>query len=177
MGVDIHVKITKYNPETNYFEPIELYRKRKPNEHEYNPITDEKIEKPSLFVKVPIYEGRNYEMFDGMKNGDEIDGYGCFPKEPIAMNSLEPNIKEEINRYKNIQGYYDFYEVNLADLENYLEEYPEVTDYDSKEEPGKKTNPIKYFVEDIKNYLTTYDSFEYYYTAHSYYKILFWFDC
>ena len=135
MGVDIHVKVLKYNEKDNLYHELKLYIKE---EDEYN--------------KVYIYNGRNREMFDGLTDRSYDEGYGYFPAtNGVRLNSLEPTIRKEI---EEAQEYcYGFRETTLADMKNYLNEHPEVLDYDahwdedtyakSFEEKPHKTNPIK----------------------------------
>ena len=182
MGTDIHVRVAKYHPETNLFHELELFRKRKPDEKEYDWKTGEELPWTE-YKKVYIELGRDYEMFDGMKHGDEQDGFGYFPWTSIAEASLEPSLKEEITKFKNTDGYFDFYEINLADMKNYLHSHPTVVDYESEEwdnwETGKpkplKDNPIKRLMEIVRGYIfNTEDTL---YDPDSYYKIIFFFDC
>ena len=62
------------------------------------PYTEEgeKIIDNPDFCKVPIYEHRNYEMFDGMRDGTKEDGYGYFPWTPIKYGCFSPELAKEL---------------------------------------------------------------------------------
>ena len=182
MGRDIHIHLTKLNKETNLYEELTLYKPGE--EYHYDEKGNKIIDNPN-FQKIPIYNGRNYEMFDGMKDGDETDGYGNFPWISIRLNSLEPNLKKEIEEKQGIQGYFDFYETTLADIKLYLNEHPTVVDYDAedweereeKEDPKpQKINPIKFLYENIYSYKYFADSDWWEDEPLSSYKVLFYFD-
>lgn len=171
MGVDIHFYITKYNTETNFFEEIKLYTRNKAGEYK----------------KVPIFYGRNYDMFDILTNKIIVDNV-TFPNMPIAYNSLEENIREKIKSFHSEEGEftgcYDFFEVNLADLKNYLNTCPTMINYDynSDEEESEdnkpyKSNVVKFLYDDIINYIKFADEFAFEFSPESYYKILYFFDC
>ena len=106
MGVDIHFYITKYNKEKNIFEEIALYTAG-----------------AGKYKKVPVFIGRNYDMFDILRNKIIIDNIE-FPYADIAYNSLEEKLKNTIEGYigkeGEFTGCYDFSEVNLADLKDYV---------------------------------------------------------
>ena len=168
MGVDIHVKVLKYNEEDNLYHELKLYTKEK----------DE-------YKKVYIYNGRNSEMFDGLMNRNCEDGYGYFPASRVRLNSLEPTIRKEIEEAQNYC--YGFSETTVADMKNYLNEHPEVIEYDTHwdeddfnkpfEEKPHKTNPIKYLYDEICEYIRFADwTFEFT-DRLSEYKIIFYFDC
>lgn len=183
MGRDIHIIVTKYNKTTRFYDEIKLFRNRKEDEFEYDGETGEKLPWTE-YKKIDVDVWRNYEMFDGMKSGD--GGYGIFPWVGIDFSSLEPKLAEELKKYHDNTRYgcYDFYEINLADMKNYVYTHPLVTDYDSDEwdnwEPGKekptKPNPISGMVEDIENYIYFFEDC-YRSEPDSCYKILFYFDC
>jgi len=182
MGIDIHVRVAKYNKETNLYDELVLY---KPGvEYHYDDEGNKIIDNPN-FQKVYIYNGvRNYEMFDGMKDGDKNDGYGNFPWTSVRFNSLEPSFREEIEKYSHYEGCYDFYETNLADMKNYLNDHPFVTDYDAdwmEYEQGKapkpeKKNPIQYLYEEICNYISFANEDWGWIELLSAYKVIFFFD-
>lgn len=168
MGVDIHVKICKYDEESNFYKEICLYR------------FSQRLNK---YIKIDPYDVRDYEMFEGMQNGDETDGYGTFPWRPILLNSLDPNLREEMQKEMDEAGVYGFHEISFPEIENYLFKHPYVTDYDSNEwdlyDEGKmpkpiKENPIKYFYKNCKYYadFATND----YFTFENDFKLLIWFD-
>lgn len=170
MGTDIHIRIAKYNKETNLFEEVELFRKATSKEIDWKKDTNG-------FMKIYLNAGRDYEMFEGMKDGDEIDGYGYFPWTPINYLSLEPSFAERIKEKVNSFGYYDFYEINLCEFNLYLKNHPKVINYDADrdEEDPWKENPLKSLFDDIESYLFIAD-YTYSWTPSSYYKVIFYFD-
>lgn len=176
MGVDIHVRVTKYDEKTNLYREISLFVKRRPEE-KYHPGTPD-------FVRVDPYSGRNYEMFEGMKDGDDTDGFGFFPWTGIKLNSYEEDFRNEIKEKMSSCGYYDFYEISLIEMENYLLKHPTVVDYDSElwaicdtvpNPKPMKENPIKDLYDDIHNYI--YFAEDGWVNSFSDYKIVFYFDC
>lgn len=183
MGVDIHIRVTKYNEKTNLYEELVLYMRGE--EYHYDNEGNKVIDNPD-FKRIPVYEGRNSEMFEGMLHGDEKDGYGDFPSFVIAFNSLEPKLRADIEEKKKIAGYYDFYELTLADMAFYLTKHGLVTDYNADwddYETGKapkplKVNPIKYLFDDICKYIEFAEGgWSNYYNELSRYKIIYYFDC
>ena len=109
MGCDIHLRLTKYDDKENVYKELVLY---KPGESYHYEDGKKVIDNPD-FQKVYIFDGcRNSEMFDGMKDGDEVDGYGIFPISPIKINSLEKELRADIEKKQNSEGYFDFYEIN-----------------------------------------------------------------
>ena len=186
MGVDIHIKLYKYNKETNLYEKLALYKTRAKESYRYN-------EKGEIVETFPVgsYEeiyidvGRDREMFDGLCNLDE-DNYGIFPSTYVAYNSFEEKAVKELKEEEESFGCYDFSEVSLADIGVYLSQYPTVIDYESldwdswdelkEEEKPRKTNRIKYFYEEICKYAHFAD-WEFEYSPLSRYKIVFYFDC
>lgn len=196
MGVDIHVHICKYNPEDNFYHELSLYRHREENEkYNYDVRPQEENEKYNYDVegnriliedeyeKIPPYDGRNYEMFSGMRGESENSGYGIFPSYPITLNSLEPKLRKEIEEKKNLLGFYDFNEIFFSDFVNYLHDYPTVVDYDSDDWEDWKTtdakpqkeNPLKRFFESCVSYANFAERYGMY-EPYSWYKILYWFD-
>lgn len=183
MGQDIHIRVAKYNEKTNLYDELVLYKPGK--EYHYDSNGNKIIDNPD-FQKVYIYNGvRDYEMFDGMKEGDENDGYGNFPWVPIKFNSLEPSFRDRIKLKTLIDGYYDFYEINLADMKNYLHAHPVVIDYDSelwseyekdKRFKPRKDNPIEGLYKEICNYISFADD-NWDWNPLSFYKVIFYFDC
>ena len=170
MGADIHIRIAKYNKETNLFEEVELFRKATSQEIDWKKDING-------FMKVYLNVGRDYEMFDGMKDGDEVDGYGFFPWTPINYLSLEPSFVERLKKKVNTFGYYDFYEINLCEFNLYLKNHPTVIDYeaDRDEKDPRKENPLKSLFDNIESYLFIADD-TYCWTPSSYYKVIFYFD-
>ena len=75
MGVDINVKIAKYNPKTNFYHDLSLFRLREPNE-KVNDDNNYDPEKPCrqhyLYKRIPPYNGRNGEMFDMMSENEDF---------------------------------------------------------------------------------------------------------
>lgn len=181
MGVDIHIRLLKYDEKNNFYKELALYR---PGESYYFNEKGEKIIINPDYEKIYIYEGkRNSEMFDGMKNGDNVDGYGVFPMTSIKINSLEPTLKEEIEKKKTTVGYYDFFEINLAEMNAYILKHPKVTDYDvewpeevNETNKPKKENPIISLFYEICSYAAFADSWHWDVSVLSDYKILIYFD-
>lgn len=156
MGRDIHVRVAILNKETNIYEEIKLYRKEK-----------------DQFRPVAVYDGRSYELF-GILDGEDDD----FPYGYIRTNYLSEELKEEIEKYKNTEGYYDFFEVNLADAKIYLKENPKVRDYEHDGEwEAWKDNPVKHFIEAVCHYINIHDGELTWWCKDSDVKILYWFDC
>lgn len=185
MGRDIHIRITKYNDETNKYEELCLYRPRNKYENFYYDDEGNKNEIPDPYIRASCYSGRNSEMFNGMKEGDDIDGYGDFPWYPVRLNSLEDSLKADIEKRMNTSGYYDFYEISLPEIAYYLEKHPKVADYDVEDKDwdkywdGKgpkpeKTNPIQYLYDNIFYYIEFADFCVYNLND---YKVIFYFDC
>lgn len=169
MGVDITVHILKYNEEDNFFHKLKLYTKEK-----------------GEYKSVLVYEGRNYDLFSALKNEkDDVEGYGHFPNSPIRMNSIEPKLREEIEKDK--EYCFGFCETSLADMRYYVSQHPKVVDYDAEwdddtfgkpfEEKPLMTNPIKYFYDDICNYIHFADWEFDFIDKLSDYKIIYYFDC
>lgn len=173
MGMDMHVRLAKYNKETNLYDELVLYR---PGETYHYSKTGEKIIDDPNYERVLIYDGRNSEMFIGMKNGDEEDGYGDFPWTSIALSSLEPKFRKDIEEYMSSAGFFDFYELTLADMKLYTLDHPYVTDYNSEEEGKKKVNPIVALFADICKYASLVDNWDWNFTPLSNYKVIFYFD-
>lgn len=174
MGKDIHIEIVKYNKATNFYEPIKLYREVKPNETSYD--TDK-----NGFREVWIDVGRDYEAWEGMKDGSNEDGYGFFPWDSINYRSLDPTFAEKIKN-EATNGCFDFYEINLSDFKLYLNEHPTVVDYnvdwdslENDDSKPRKENPIKYIFEAVESYISVAD-WNYNWTSSSYYKVIFYFD-
>ena len=182
MGQDIHIRIVKYNSDKNFYEELTLYKPGE--EYHYNEEGNKIVDNP-YFQKVHIDAGRNYEMFEGMKDGDENDGYGHFPWTKVKLNALDPKIKEDIEEKMDTPGYFDFYELTFADMKLYLNEHPTVVDYDNnnfnwEEDDGerpRKINPIKPLFDEIVNYAQLADGWDWGLEPFGYYKIIFYFDC
>lgn len=159
MGRDIHVRIVKKDRETGKWNQIKIYRK----------------EKKRKFKIVDVYPFRNYELFE-ILNEKEDENYHA---DVICMSDLPIALKQEIEKFKNIDGYYDFKEINLADLKLYLHHNPKVRDYDYEAEDPKafKDNPVKYFIERIEQYLDFADPYWDVCRPPSDVRIIYWFDC
>lgn len=155
MGIDIHVRIVKKNHETNTWEHIKLYKK-------YN----------KKFKRVDIYPFRDYELFDILTFDKG------FSPHSIVIQDLPFSLRQEIKRCQNTFGYYNFKEINLADLKLYLNKKPKIRDYDNDEDPtALKDNPVKFFIEKIEQYIDFADPFwDLDGTSASDIKILYWFD-
>ena len=184
MGIDIHVKIVKYNTEDNYYHELSLYRLRDPDEKiEYN-ADGEPVNTASPFIRISPYDCRDYEMFEGMNSESSSEGYGIFPSTTIALGSLEPELRAEMIKEMEEIGVYGFQEISFADLENYLHTHPTVVDFDAEEGENwkggdpkpQKENPIKELFESCINYTTFAEKYVWISAPYSYYKILFWFD-
>lgn len=183
MGMDIHIHVAKYNPTTNLFEEMRLYR---PGEtYEYNEKGEKIVIDPN-FERVWIDAGRNYEMFEQMKEGteDEKGNTLYFPSYSVVFNSLEEGFKNDLLKLKDTFGFFDFNEVNLADFALYCAENPTVVDYDvdnyewgvSNEPKPTKKNPLVDLYHQIINYISTYESYDWKYEPLGYYKVIFYFD-
>ena len=165
MGIDIHVRLVKKNRETNTWEQIKLYYKNK-----------------DQFKLVDIYPFRHYELFDILTGKED------YIASNIELANLPEDLSKEIEKYKHINGYYDFKEATLADLKLYLYKVPKVRDWDyedyeddnpkawENDPKAWKDNPVKSFIERIERYLDfvdwSWDEF-----PASDIKILYWFDC
>ena len=158
MGRDIHVRIVKRDHNTNEWKHIKLYKKEK-----------------GKFKFINPYPYRNYELFD-ILDGTEDEEYIPFK---LNTKNLPIALKSEIEKAINTLGYYDFKEINLADLKLYLKEVPKVRDwdYDEKDPQAFKDNPVKLFIEQIEYYLDFYDSDWDIMGSSSDIRILYWFDC
>lgn len=184
MGTDMTVHILKYDRDNNLFYEVELFRRRKKHEMRKIDENGDAYTTTDPYTRVPVYCGRDSEMFDGMKNGDEIDGYGCFPLTQISMNSLEPEFRKKIEKLQETAGYFDFHEISLSEMKAYILQHPEVVDYDDIEgmfgegfdKAPHKINPIKYLYEDIRTYINLADDF-YGFEPDSSFKIIIYFDC
>ena len=161
MGTDIHVYILKKDKDS-LWKTVKIYKKEKRNKFKY----------------ISPYNSRNYELFD-ILNGKEVKDY--FPFVPINEKELPQDLKNRYLKAKNTEGYFDFNEVNLADLKLYLCSCPKVRDYDYEgknfDEEGWKTNPVYDFIKIIENYIFLSDSFNFETPPDSCFKIVYWFDC
>lgn len=169
MGMDIHIKLFKYDNERNQFKKLTLYR------WDY---------KTGEYKEVYIYTGRNSEMFNGMTDGgSDSDGYGYFPASSIKLNSLFDPDREEIEKDMKATGFFDFNEINLAEMALYCKEHPRVVDYDvtwHNEDPNfvkpTKDNPICDLYKEICQYAAFADNWNWDFSPLSEYKIIFYFD-
>lgn len=150
MGKDIHVAIAIRNTEKGYYDKVEIFSK-----------------KEDKYVFIKPYDIRNHELFKLLEEDVPFNG--------LHTTFLEPSFAEEIEKEENIVGCFGFREINLADLKNYLMLNPTVPDYDNDEteELTYKTNPIKFFIEQIEYYIE-FAGYEFYSLSDVY--ILYWFD-
>lgn len=156
MGVDIHVRVLKYNE--GEWKPVWLYR----NDN-------------GIFKRIPPYDNRWSELFEILAGEGQ---YEDIPTEYINEKDLP---EETLKDYQDEKDWcYGFAEVNLADLQNYVLRHPLVKDCDvawpDNEPIPLKDNPVKEFIEQIVNYIRFED--EYFFFGHSFskIKIIFWFD-
>lgn len=156
MSKDIHVRIIKRNRQDGAWKQIKLFYKDKDN-----------------IKPVDIYPYRNYELFD-ILSGNEDDS---FPYSTIVKNDLPYTLIKEIDKYRSALGYYNFSEINLADLKLYLQNSPKIRDYDYEDTDPKawKNNPIKNFIERIEYYLDFADPY-WSLDPYSDIKIIYWFN-
>ena len=89
MGMDIHVETFKLDKETNRYSKLTLYHKRDLSGYTNLGPENIKLNEKEYLSPVSIYDGRDYEMFNGLKDGDEDDGYGIFPWHSIYLNSFD----------------------------------------------------------------------------------------
>ena len=150
MGKDIHVAIAIRNTEKGYYDKVEIFNK-----------------KGDKYVSIKPYDARNHELFELLEKDVPFSG--------LHTTFLEPSFAEKIEKEENIVGCFGFREINLADLKNYLMLNPTVPDYDNDEteELTYKTNPIKFFIEQIEYYIE-FAGYEFYSPSDIY--ILYWFD-
>lgn len=150
MGKDIHVAIAIRNTETGYYDKVEIFKRKK-----------------DKYVFINPYDMRNHELFELLEED--------VPWNQLHVTFLEPSFTKEIQEIKNTMGYFNFREINLADLKNYLMLNPTVPDYDNDdtEELTYKTSPIKFFIEQIEYYIE-FAGYEFYSPSDVY--ILYWFD-
>lgn len=174
MSTNMVTRVCKYNEKDNLFHEIALYKLRNKDCEQYE--YDEegkaiKVEDP--YIKISPFEDCNSEMFDGMKRGNEVDGYGTFPMHHIRYGSLEPSFADSI--LKDIKdGCFDANEINLAVFKNYCTDHPLVVDYE-REEESKKKNPLVELYEDICTYCSFIDNIDFYFDPLSDYKVIFYF--
>lgn len=150
MGKDIHVAIAIRDTEAGNYKRVSIFRQK-----------NNKIE------EIPPYDARNHELFELLEKDVPFNG--------LHTTFLEPSFAEKIEKEENIVGCFGFREINLADLKNYLMLNPTVPDYDNDdtEELTYKTNPIKFFIEQIEYYIE-FAGYEFYSPSDIY--ILYWFD-
>lgn len=179
MGVDMTVRVFKYDPSDNFYHEISLYVPRDKYNKYYYDEKGNKHEYTDKYAPVPVYSGRNTEMFDGMKDGDEINGYGYFPWRPVVLPSFEPEVRKELSELPN-KYYYDVNEISLVGFECYIKTHPEVVDYEKdwgdNEDNSMKENPLKDLFKDICSYITLADYHSWISTWEDY-KVVFYFDC
>ena len=165
MGVDIHVRLIKYDPSDNLWHELKLYRKEK---EEYK--------------KVPLFEGRNSELFGIITNEENEDDFGIFPCADIPLLSLDEELRKDIDSHR--EWCYDFKEVLLSDMKYYVEKYPTIPDYDVDwgndwkygDPKPQKDNPVKWFYDDCISYASFAEGWHFGIDPYSRYKLLYWFD-
>ena len=164
MGMDITVKILKWNRDLNIWEQVKLYTKE-----------------GNEFYIIDPYPFRNSELFsflnDTTTNTLYQEEYNV-PTMPIQINTLPEDLKEEIFK-KEKDCFFGFKEINLSDLKLYLSYAPKIKYWDDFS--GKdvyKDNPVKHFIEKIENYINLASFYKYKNLdfVPSDIKILFWFD-
>ena len=149
MGKDIHVAIAIRNDEAGYYDKVEIFNK-----------------KEDKYLYINPYDTRNHELFELLEED--------IPWNQLHTTFLEPSFAKEIQEIQNTMGYFNFREINLADLKNYLMLNPTVfDDDDDDDELTYKTNPVKFFIEQIEYYIE-FAGYKYYYPSDVY--ILYWFD-
>ena len=162
MGTDIHVRIVKKDYNTDTWKQIKLYRKEK-----------------KKFKIVDIYPFREEDLFDILS--EKTNDYRAYPYHayPISLTHLPINLKQEIEKKQKILGYYDFKEINLADLKIYLMHNPKIRDWDYEDDDPKAwiDNPVKYFIERIEQYLDFADPYWDGCRPASDVRIIYRFDC
>ena len=177
MGVDIHVKLFKYLKDENLYKEIALYRKaEKIDESLYG------LKKGDM-VKVFLFSGRDYELFDILQNKGNDSAVG-FPSVSINFNSYDDEAKEVLSDILNEKYYYSQSEVSLADMKIYCTQEPKVVDYDvdwgddweQGDPKPMKDNPVIGFFENIVQYIYFADE-DFAFNPLSYYKIVYYFDC
>ena len=161
MGVDIHVRVIKYDEESRKWKDLPLFRSDKGD-----------------IKRVSPYEGRWGELFDILQGKEYVDDtYVNFPSYSIDKGSLDKKLRKTIEQYE-VFGCYGFAEINLVEMENYVLKHPKAYDHDADWEEGVqyKENPVKDFFDRIINYIDFADwTFDW--ARRSYYKIIFFFDC
>lgn len=148
MGRDIHVRLVGWDEINEKWNEIKFYKKVKND-----------------FIPVDFYPYRNYELFEELNN---------IPWTSINKKNLPPTIAKELEEAEKILGYYNFREVNLADLKIYYLNHQKIEEEDV-EGVIFKDNPIKDFIERIESILDIYD-FDLY-EKYSLVRIIFFFDC
>lgn len=161
MGTDIHVRIIKRDHDTDTWKQIKLYRKEK-----------------RKFKIVDIYSYREEDLFDILS--EKTNDYRTYPYRayPISLTHLPIGLKQEIEKKQKISGYYDFKEINLADLKIYLMHTPKIRDWNYEDNDPKAwiDNPVKYFIERIELYLDLAEPDWNIDSPPSDIRILYWFD-
>jgi len=133
MGRDIHLYVTKLNRETNTWEELEIFNKGG--------------------SKIYAFSARNYELFDFLTNHPSSYSYTLAANEYVTGT-----VAIEFNSDYGEMGYFNFRELNLADLK-------------------LLTNEYKWFIKLIEDYAyfaeegcSDIDS------TPSSYKLIYWFD-
>ncbi len=149
MGRDIHVRLVTWNETYQKWSEIKFYKKVKND-----------------FIPIDFYPYRNYELFEELE---------YIPWTPIDTKNLPPATKEELETMKKEFGYYNFREVNFADLKIYFFNHQKEKGEDEDGIITFRDNPLKNFIERIESILDIYD-FDLY-GKYSSVRIIFFFDC
>ena len=151
MGKDIHVYLIRKHPEENQWKEVILYEKD-----------------GEEFKQIPPFVSRDYFLFSYLEKNEDIE----VPVSPLFPEFLPDELKKVYNNEK--EWCFGFSEMNLADLQIYLLEKPTILDDDGYDSKARVDNPLKIFLEDLKNYIKIK---EWYPLPLSCYKVVFWFDC
>lgn len=149
MGRDIHVRLVGWNEIKQKWDDIKFYKETKDG-----------------FTPIDFYPYRNYELFEELE---------YVPWTLINKKNLPPATEKELKEAEETFGYYNFREVNLADLKIYFSNHQKIK---GEEEEGTiifKDNPLKDFIERIESILDIYD-FDLF-GKYSLIRIIFFFDC
>ncbi len=149
MGRDIHVRLVGWDEINQKWDEIKIYKKDRDN-----------------FIPIDFYPYRNYELFEELNN---------VPWTSINKKDLPPIIVKELEATEKILEYYNFREVNLADLKIYYYNHQKIEGEDYAGDITFKDNPLKDFIERIESILDIYDFDPC--GKYSSVRIIFFFDC
>lgn len=175
MGVDIHVKLYKYNKDSNLFNEITLFKRSETDASMWG------VKKGDM-IKVSVFNGRNHELFNILQNKMDYNSVD-FPCDNININSYDENEKEDLHNILNEKFYFNYSEVSLADMKIYCLQEPKVVDYDAEwgedwkqgDPEPMKDNPVIGFFDDIVQYIYFADE-DFAFNPLSYYKVVYYFD-